>query len=168
MWVDGSKTLVNASERCLQKEKAKNRTPAPLGPVPAAGGGGPANGPPAGGGGGGGAGAGGGSSSGYKRLRIAVSDPGATVKELKAAVKDHNSRYCVPVSGRKADLKARMTRVSERFETIERKGKKGGGGGLGGGGGGGTAGQRAAAKKLKKIASKYGGLDRDANPELAF
>ena len=64
-------------------------------------------------------------------------------------------------------MKARMTRVSERFETIERKGeKKGGGGGLGGGGG--TAGQRAAAKKLKKIASKYGGLDRDANPELAF
>ena len=26
----------------------------------------------------------------------------------------------------------------------------------------------AAAKKLKKIASKYGALDRDANPELAF
>ena len=111
------------------------------------------------------AGGGAGSSSGYKRLRIAVSDPGATVKELKAAVKEHNSRYCVPVTGKKADLKARMTRVSERFETIERKGKKGGGGGLGGGG---TAGQRAAAKKLKKIASKYGSLDRDANPELAF
>jgi hypothetical protein len=36
------------------------------------------------------------------------------------------------------------------------------------GGGGGTAGQRAAAKKLKKLASKYGSLDRDANPELAF
>jgi hypothetical protein len=113
------------------------------------------------------AGGGAGSSSGYKRLRIAVSDPAATVKQLKNAVKDHNRRYCVPVTGKKADLKARMTRVSERFETIERKGeKKGGGGGLGGGGG--TAGQRAAAKKLKKIASKYGALDRDANPELAF
>ena len=65
-----------------------------------------------------------------------------------------------------------MTRVSERFEVIERKGKKKGGGGGGGGGGlgggGGTAGQRTAAKKLKKIASKYGGLDRDTNPELAF
>ena len=146
--------------------KKKKIAPQLLGPVPAAGGGGPPNGPPAGGGGGGGAGAGGGSSSGYKRLRIAVSDPGATVKELKAAVKEHNSRYCVPVTGKKADLKARMTRVSERFETIERKGKKkGGGGGLGGGG---TAGQRAAAKKLKKIASKYGSLDRDADPELAF
>ena len=149
------------------KKKKRRIAPQLLGPVPAAGGGGPPNGPPAGGGGGGGAGAGGGSSSGYKRLRIAVSDPGATVKDLKAAVKEHNSRYCVPVTGKKADLKARMTRVSERFETIERKGeKKGGGGGLGGGGG--TAGQRAAAKKLKKIASKYGGLDRDANPELAF
>ena len=148
------------------KNKKKRVAPTLLGPVPAAGGGGPPNGPPAGGGGGGGAGAGGGSSSGYKRLRIAVSDPGATVKELKAAVKDHNSRYCVPVSGRKADLKARMTRVSERFEVNERKGKKKGGGG--GGGGGGTAGQRAAAKKLHKIASQYGGLNRDANPELAF
>ena len=151
-------------------KKKKRIAPQLIGPVQGAGGG-PANGSaPFGAGlpGGVAAGGGAGSSSGYKRLRIAVSDPGATVKELKAAVKDHNARYCVPVSGRKADLKARMTRVSERFETIERKGKKGGGGGLGGGGGGGTAGQRAAAKKLKKIASKYGGLDRDANPELAF
>jgi hypothetical protein len=65
------------------------------------------------------------------------------------------------VAGRKADLRARMVRVSERFETIERKGKKKGGGG-------GTAGQRAAAKKLKKIASKHGGLERGDNPELAF
>ena len=64
-------------------------------------------------------------------------------------------------------MKVRMVRVSERFETIERKGGKKSGG-LGGGGGGGTAGQRAAAKKLKKLASKYGALDRDANPELAF
>ena len=150
-------------------KKKKRIAPQLLGPVPAAGGG-PANGSaPFGAGlpGGVAAGGGAGSSSGYKRLRIAVSDPGATVKELKAAVKDHNSRYCISVSGRKADLKARMTRVSERFETIERKGKGGGGGG-GLGGGGGTAGQRAAAKKLKKLASKYGSLDRDANPELAF
>jgi hypothetical protein len=147
-------------------KKKKRIAPQLLGPVPAAGGG-PANGSaPFGAGNVAAAGGGAGSSSGYKRLRIAVSDPGATVKELKAAVKEHNSRYCVPVTGKKADLKARMTRVSERFETIERKGKKkGGGGGLGGGG---TAGQRAAAKKLKKIASKYGSLDRDANPELAF
>jgi hypothetical protein len=155
-------------------KKKKRIAPQLLGPVQGAGGG-PANGSaPFGAGlpGGVAAGGGAGSSSGYKRLRIAVSDPGATVKELKAAVKDHNSRYCVPVSGRKADLKNRMTRVAERFEVIERKGKKKGGGGGGGGGGlgggGGTAGQRAAAKKLKKIASKYGGLDRDANPELAF
>jgi hypothetical protein len=36
-------------------------------------------------------------------------------------------------------------------------------------GGHSAAGQRAAAKKLKKIAGKYGGLGgRDANPELAF
>ena len=151
-------------------KKKKRIAPQLLGPVQGAGGG-PANGSaPFGAGlpGGVAAGGGAGSSSGYKRLRIAVSDPGATVKELKAAVKDHNSRYCVPVTGRKADLKARMTRVSERFEVIERKGKGGGGGGGGLGGGGGTAGQRAAAKKLKKIASKYGALDRDANPELAF
>ena len=148
-------------------KKKKRIAPQLLGPVQGAGGG-PANGSAAFGAGlpgGVAAGGGAGSSSGYKRLRIAVSDPGATVKELKAAVKEHNSRYCVPVTGKKADLKARMTRVSERFETIERKGKKGCGGGLGGGG---TAGQRAAAKKLKKIASKYGSLDRDANPELAF
>ena len=151
------------------KKKKRRIAPQLLGPVQGAGGG-PANGSaPFGAGlpGGVAAGGGAGSSSGYKRLRIAVSDPGATVKELKAAVKDHNSRYCVPVSGRQADLVLRMTRVSERFEVIERKGKGGGGGG-GVGGGGGTAGQRAAAKKLKKIASKYGALDRDANPELAF
>ena len=130
-------------------KKKKRIAPQLIGPVQGAGGG-PANGSaPFGAGPPGGvaaAGGGAGSSSGYKRLRIAVSDPGATVKQLKAAVKDHNSRYCVPVSGRKADLKARMTRVS----------------------GGGTAGQRAAAKKLHKIASQYGGLNRDANPELAF
>ena len=151
------------------KKKKRRIAPQLLGPVQGAGGG-PANGSaPFGAGlpGGVAAGGGAGSSSGYKRLRIAVSDPGATVKELKAAVKEHNSRYCAPVSGRKADLKARMTRVSERFEVIERKGQKKGGGG-GGGGGGGTAGQRAAAKKLRAMASKYGGLDRDANPELAF
>ena len=150
-------------------KKKKRIAPQLLGPVPAAGGGGPPNGSaPFGAGNVAAAGGGAGSSSGYKRLRIAVSDPAATVKDLKAAVKDHNARYCVPVTGKKADLKARMTRVSERFETIERKGGKKGGGGLGGGGGGGTAGQRAAAKKLKKLASKYGALDRDANPELAF
>ena len=40
---------------------------------------------------------------------------------MKAAVKDHNARYCVPVTGKKADLKGRMVRVSERFETTERK-----------------------------------------------
>jgi hypothetical protein len=149
-------------------KKKKRIAPQLLGPVPGAGGGPPNGSAPFGAGNVAAAGGGGGSSSGYKRLRVAVSDPGATVKQLKAAVKDHNSRYCVPVTGKKADLKARMVRVSERFETIERKGGKKGGGGLGGGGGGGTAGQRAAAKKLKKIASKYGGLDRDANPELAF
>ena len=149
-------------------KKKKRIAPQLIGPVPGAGGA-PPNAPaPFGAGKVAAADGGQGSSSGYKRLRIAVSDPAATVKELKAAVKDHNARYCVPVTGKKADLKARMTRVSERFETIERKGKKGGGGGLGGGGGGGTAGQRAAAKKLKKLASKYGALDRDANPELAF
>ena len=142
-------------------KKKKRVAPQLLGPVPAAGGGGPPNGPPAGGGGGG-AGAGGGSSSGYKRLRHTVADPNATVPQLKAAIKEHNARYCMRVSGKKADLRANMTRVAERFETIRRKGAGGGGGG------GGTAGQRAAAKKLKKIASKYGGLDRDANPELAF
>ena len=84
------------------KKKKRRIAPQLLGPVQGAGGG-PANGSaPFGAGlpGGVAAGGGAGSSSGYKRLRIAVSDPGATVKELKAAVKDHNSRYCVPVSER--------------------------------------------------------------------
>ena len=88
-------------------KKKKRIAPQLIGPVQGAGGG-PANGSaPFGAGPPGGvaaAGGGAGSSSGYKRLRIAVSDPGATVKQLEAAVKDHNSRYCVPVSGRKADL----------------------------------------------------------------
>jgi hypothetical protein len=43
--------------------------------------------------------------------RRAVSDPRATVPQLKAAIKEHNARYCLLVSGRKADLKARMVCV---------------------------------------------------------
>ena len=86
--------------------KKKRIAPQLLGPVQGAGGG-PANGSAAFGAGlpgGVAAGGGAGSSSGYKRLRRAVSDPRATVLQLKAAIKEHNARYCLPVSGRKADL----------------------------------------------------------------
>ena len=111
-----------------------------------------------------------GSSSGYLRLKSAAEDGGATVKQLRAATKAHNERYCIKVGGTKAELRGRISRVAKRFDAISGGGKakkpKPGGGGSGGG----TAGQKKAAAKLTKLSkvlakNKTG---EDAFPELAF
>ena len=111
-----------------------------------------------------------GSSSGYLRLKSAAEDGGATVKQLRAATKAHNERYCIKVGGTKAELRGRISRVAKRFDAISGGGKakkpKPGGGGSGGG----TAGQKKAAAKLTKMSkvlaqNKSG---EDAFPELSF
>ena len=125
---------------------------------------------PAGGSGSAGTAAEKGSSSGYLRLKSAAEDGGATVKQLRAATKAHNERYCIKVGGTKAELRGRISRVAKRFDAISGGGKakkpKPGGGGSGGG----TAGQKKAAAKLTKLSkvlakNKTG---EDAFPELAF
>ena len=113
-----------------------------------------------------------GSSSGYLRLKSAAEDGGATVKQLRAATKAHNERYCIKMGGTKAELRGRISRVAKRFDAISGGGKakkpKPGGGGSGGGGG--TAGQKktaAALKKMNKVLAKNK-TGEDAFPELAF
>ena len=99
-----------------------------------------------------------GSSSGYLRVKRAAEDQGATLQALRQATREHNSRYCIKVGGSKAELRERMRRVATRFDVISG----------GGGGGGGTAGQKSTRKAYKKIAKKYGNMDQDQAPELAF
>jgi hypothetical protein len=125
---------------------------------------------PAGGSGAAGAAAEKGSSSGYLRLKSAAEDGGATVKQLRAATKAHNERYCIKMGGTKAELRGRISRVAKRFDAISGGGKakkpKPGGGGSDGG----TAGQKktaAALKKMNKVLAKNK-TGEDAFPELAF
>jgi hypothetical protein len=127
---------------------------------------------PAGGSGSAGAAAEKGSSSGYLRLKRAAEDGSASVKQLRAATKAHNERYCIKMGGTKAELRGRISRVAKRFDAISGGGKakkpKPGGGGSDGGGG--TAGQKktaAALKKMNKVLAKNK-TGEDAFPELAF
>ena len=99
-----------------------------------------------------------GSSTGYLRVKRAADDKDATLQALRQATREHNSRYCIKVGGSKAELRERMRRVATRFDVISG----------GGGGGGGTAGQKSTRKAYKKIAKKYGNMDQDQAPELAF
>ena len=96
---------------------------------------------------------------GYKRL---AKNRNGSVKEMKAAIKEHNKRYCISTTGNKAALKQKMKRVDKKLSTIS---KTGSGANQGGGG---TKGQKNAAKKITKLVSAYGTLGIDANPEYAF
>lgn len=104
----------------------------------------------------------GGRRMGYKRL---AENRKGTVKEMKAAIQEHNKRYCISTAGNKATLAKKMKRVDKKLSTIS---KTGSGANQGGGGGGGTKGQKNAAKKITKLVSAYGTLGIDANPEYAF
>jgi len=125
---------------------------------------------PAGGSGSAGAAAEKGSSSGYLRLKRAAEDGSASVKQLRAATKAHNERYCIKVGGTKAELRGRISRVAKRFDAISGGGKAKKPKPGGGGGGGGTAAQKKTAAKLTKMSkvlaqNKSG---EDAFPELSF
>jgi hypothetical protein len=101
----------------------------------------------------------GGRRMGYKRL---AENRKGTVKEMKAAIQAHNKRYCISTAGNKATLAKKMKRVDKKLSTIS---KTGSGANQGGGG---TKGQKNAAKTMTKLASAYGTLGIDANPEYAF
>jgi hypothetical protein len=106
---------------------------------------------------------------GHKRLEKSAE---GTLKDMKAAVKNHNEKYCIKLTGTRAQVKQRVQRVAKRFRDIERKGGRGGNtpakAPAAMGGGGGTKGQKKASKKLHKLANAYGNLAVDANPNLAF
>ena len=78
----------------------------------------------------------------------------ATISQMKAVIRNHNQHHCIPLSGNKQQLQKRMANVEL--------------GSIFNDGGGGTKGQKVTTSKLKKLASAYGELDADANPELAF
>jgi hypothetical protein len=108
--------------------------------------------------------------SGYLRLKRAAEDGSASVKQLRAATKAHNERYCIKVGGTKAELRGRISRVAKRFDAISGGGKAKKPKPGGGGGGGGTAAQKKTAAKLTKMSkvlaqNKSG---EDAFPELSF
>jgi hypothetical protein len=52
---------------------------------------------------------------GYKRL---AKNRNGSVKEMKAAIKEHNKRYCISTTGNKAALKQKMKRVDKKLSTI--------------------------------------------------
>ena len=101
------------------------------------------------------------SSTGYLRVKRAAEDQGATLKALRQATREHNSRYCIKVGGSKTELRERMRRVAHRFDVICGQSESSNDGG-------GTAGQKSTRKALKKIAKKYGKMTEDQAPDLAF
>jgi hypothetical protein len=106
---------------------------------------------------------------GHKRLENASN---GTLKQMKVAIKAHNERYCIKVTGTKAAVKSRVDRAAKRFRDIERR--------SGGGGkpqqaarqpssSGATEGQKTTARRLRELekrAREQGG--RDMASELAF
>ena len=106
---------------------------------------------------------------GHKRLENAST---GTLKQMKIAIKAHNERYCIKLTGTKAAVKSRVDRAAKRFRDIERR--------SGGGekpqqaahkssSGGSTEGQKTTARRLRELekrARKQGG--RDMASELAF
>ena len=101
---------------------------------------------------------------GYKRLENAA---GGSVKEMKGAIREHNKRYCIKLSGSKKALNTRVKDTARKLNNISRSG------GGGGGGGGGDRPLTEAEKKTQKAYDKIGQKYKttvfgDANPELAF
>ena len=102
---------------------------------------------------------------GHKRLENASN---GTLKQMKVAIKAHNERYCIKLTGTKAAVKSRVDRAAKRFRDIERR--------SGGGkpkerdsGSGGTKGQQSEARRLRDLEKRVraqGGKDRAS--ELAF
>ena len=101
---------------------------------------------------------------GYKRLENAA---GGSVKEMKTAIRDHNKRYCIKLSGSKSALNTRVKDTARKLNTISRS--SGGGGGGGGGKKGLTEGQKKTKQVVANIGQAYGNLNNyDVSPGLAF
>jgi hypothetical protein len=83
---------------------------------------------------------------------------------LKAAITDHNKQWCIKKTGTKAALQKRLEKVDRNIVKVMGKAPKRRAKSFGGG----TKGQKTAAKKMGKLASAYGALENDANPEYAF
>ena len=88
----------------------------------------------------------------------------APVKVLKAAIDDHNKHWCIKKTGTKAALQKRLEKVDRKIVKVMGKGPKR----RAKSSGGGTKGQKTTSKKIAKLASAYGKLENDANPEYAF
>jgi len=88
----------------------------------------------------------------------------APVKVLRAAIDDHNKQWCIKKTGNKAALQKRLAAVDRKIVKVMGKGPKR----RAKSSGGGTKGQKTASKKIAKLASAYGKLENDANPEYAF
>jgi len=88
----------------------------------------------------------------------------APVKVLKAAIDDHNKHWCIKKTGTKAALQKRLEKVDRKIVKVMGKGPKR----KTKSSGGGTKGQKTTAKTISKMASVYGKLENDANPEYAF
>lgn len=99
---------------------------------------------------------------GHKRLEHASN---GTLKQMKAAIKAHNERYCIRVAGTKAVVKSRVDRAAKRFRDIEGRGGKQ----KEKPNSSGTKGQKTTARRLRELekrARKQGG--RDMASSLAF
>ena len=83
---------------------------------------------------------------------------------MKTAIREHNKRYCIKLSGSKSTLNTRVTDTARKLNTISRSAGGGGGGkkGL-------TDGQKKTKQVVANIGQAYGNLNNyDVNPDLAF
>ena len=99
---------------------------------------------------------------GHKRLENAST---GTLKQMKVAIKAHNERYCINLTGTKAALKARVDRAAKRFRDIERRSgeKPQQAARKSRGNSGATDGQKTTARRLRELekrARQEGGRDR--------
>jgi hypothetical protein len=92
----------------------------------------------------------------------------APIKVLKAAITDHNKQWCIKKTGTKAALQKRLEKVDRNIVKVMGKAPKRKAKSFLAPRGGGTKGQKSAAKTISKLASVYGKLENDANPEYAF
>ena len=85
----------------------------------------------------------------------------APVKVLRAAIDDHNKQWCIKKTGNKAALQKRLAAVDRKIVKVMGKGPKRSPRPT-------SKGQKTASKKIAKLASAYGKLENDVNPEYAF
>jgi hypothetical protein len=105
---------------------------------------------------------------GHRRLENASN---GTLKQMKVAIKAHNERYCIKLTGTKAAVKSRVDRAAKRFRDIERRngGEKPQQAARKPGSGGATEGQKTTARRLRELEKRVRRAgDKDMASELAF